>query len=147
MAPKTAAAAKAAPTQQFPAGAGRALITILIFSALMVTCPFILYFGSYEGYFDKMYALTIGIPAPENRAVASAILAVLGVNLVVGSFIFVAFREAAAAAACKGGGHTAGAEVRVGGGAARTARRWTTTRPGLGDVAPRRLATSIICIT
>ncbi|GLC43326.1 hypothetical protein PLESTM_001459100, partial [Pleodorina starrii] len=58
-----------------------------------VTCPFILYFGSYEGYFDKMYALTIGIPAPENRAVASAILAVLGVNLVVGSFIFVAFRE------------------------------------------------------
>ena len=30
----------------------------------------------------ELYALTIGIPAPEQRAVASAILAVLGVNVV-----------------------------------------------------------------
>lgn len=32
--------------------------------------------------FAELYALTVGIPGPENRAVASAILAVLGVNLV-----------------------------------------------------------------
>ncbi|GIL43851.1 hypothetical protein Vafri_1454 [Volvox africanus] len=93
MAPKAAKGAGAAQGPQYPAGAGRALFTVLIFSGLMVTCPFLLYFASFWGYFDSLYALTIGIPAPENRAVASAIAAVLGVNLVVGAFIFVAFRE------------------------------------------------------
>ncbi|PNW75004.1 hypothetical protein CHLRE_12g500600v5 [Chlamydomonas reinhardtii] len=71
----------------------KALLTVGVFSILMVTTPFILYFASYEGYLDKLYALTVGIPGPENRAVASAILAVLGVNLVVGGFLYVAFQE------------------------------------------------------
>lgn len=39
------------------------------------------------------YRLTFGVPTPENRPLVSGILAVLAVNLVVGAFIFVAFRE------------------------------------------------------
>ncbi|KXZ44200.1 hypothetical protein GPECTOR_71g561 [Gonium pectorale] len=59
----------------------------------MVTCPLGLYFASYEGYLDGLYKLTVGIPVPEQRAVASAILAVIGVNVVVALFLVVAFRE------------------------------------------------------
>ncbi|GFR39829.1 hypothetical protein Agub_g323 [Astrephomene gubernaculifera] len=93
MAPKAKAAAGPALAGSIPEGAGRTLATIVTFSLLMVTCPLALYFSSFYGYFDGLYSLTIGIPPPEQRTVASAILAVVGVNLVVGGFIFVAFRE------------------------------------------------------
>lgn len=76
-----------------PPGAGKVLSTILIFSILMIVVPLGLYFASWEGYLDRLYALTVGIPTPENRPVASAILAVLGVNVVVGGFIWTAFKE------------------------------------------------------
>ncbi|PNH10087.1 hypothetical protein TSOC_003217 [Tetrabaena socialis] len=93
MSTKISTRPKPAEAVGLPPGAGRALTTVAIFSLLMVTCPFLLYYSSYEGYLDPLYAITVGIPAPEGRAVASAIFAVLGVNLVVGCFIFVAFRE------------------------------------------------------
>jgi len=41
-----------------------------------------------------LYRITLGQPTADNRALVSGILAVLAVNVVVGTFIFVAFREA-----------------------------------------------------
>ncbi|KAG2490473.1 hypothetical protein HYH03_011102 [Edaphochlamys debaryana] len=97
MPPKESGTVAAKPAKAsapvMPAGAGAALATVLTFSAAMAIVPVGLYFGSYNGLFDGIYRLTVGIPQPDQRAVVSAILAVLGVNLVVGCFIFVAFRE------------------------------------------------------
>jgi hypothetical protein len=41
-----------------------------------------------------LYRITLGQPKADNRALVSGILAVLAVNVVVGAFIFVAFKEA-----------------------------------------------------
>ncbi|MEW5307002.1 MAG: hypothetical protein WDW36_009424 [Sanguina aurantia] len=102
MAPKSVAVAKPAAAKSVvvkPVVARKkstpasVLIGIVVFTLLMITLPISLFFGSNLGYFDPLYELTIGTPTSERRAVTSAILAVAGVNIVVGVFIYYAFQE------------------------------------------------------
>jgi hypothetical protein len=94
-----------------PSGAASSLIKLAVYSALMFCVPSVVFYLSYSGYLDGtsymahssaasksvlsslqrtplslplkgVYARTFGVPADENRAVVSGILAIIAVHSV-----------------------------------------------------------------
>ncbi|WIA16679.1 hypothetical protein OEZ85_013339 [Tetradesmus obliquus] len=66
----------------------------------MITVPFALFFASHFGALDPLFKATGGqVPRKETKTYIGAGLAVLGVNLVIASFVVSAFREDAKPAA------------------------------------------------
>lgn len=71
----------------------RVAINIGLHSVLMLVLPLGLFFASSYGLLDPVYAKTFGIPREENKTLIGAVLAVLGVNAVIASFLISAFNE------------------------------------------------------
>ncbi|WIA36900.1 hypothetical protein OEZ86_008146 [Tetradesmus obliquus] len=66
----------------------------------MITVPFALFFASHFGALDPLFKATGGqVPRNETKTYIGAGLAVLGVNLVIASFVVSAFKEDAKPAA------------------------------------------------
>lgn len=81
-------------TDSFPAVLPSTVVNIALHSLLMVTVPFVLFFASHFGALDPLFERTGGrVPSKETKTYLGAGLAVLGVNLVIASFVITAFRE------------------------------------------------------
>eukprot|EP00882_Tetradesmus_deserticola_P004919 GHRQ01005183.1.p2 GENE.GHRQ01005183.1~~GHRQ01005183.1.p2 ORF type:complete len:128 (+),score=33.80 GHRQ01005183.1:107-490(+) len=80
--------------QQYPAVAPSTVTNIAVHSLLMILVPFALFFASLFGALDPVFKATGGqVPRQETKTYIGAGLAVLGVNLVIASFVVTAFRE------------------------------------------------------
>eukprot|EP00877_Chromochloris_zofingiensis_P006194 jgi/Chrzof1/1828/Cz10g22200.t1 len=73
----------------------RASYNIAIHSLLMILIPFGLFFLSAYSFLDPVYKVTIGVPKQENKTLIGGVLAVLGVQVVIASFVISAFQEEA----------------------------------------------------
>ncbi|KAI8468673.1 MAG: hypothetical protein J3K34DRAFT_426560 [Monoraphidium minutum] len=92
-APSPHAAPAAAARAGAPAVSPRVALNIGVHSLLMLILPLGLFFASSSGLLDPVYARTFGIPRGENKTLIGAVLAVLGVNVVIASFVISAFNE------------------------------------------------------
>ena len=69
------------------------LTKLLIASVAIAVVPLYLLYGVLHGQFDTLLHILTGADMNVWRSVLAAIVAVLGVNFVVGGFIMMAFRE------------------------------------------------------
>eukprot|EP00892_Ulva_mutabilis_P007929 jgi/Ulvmu1/5508/UM023_0044.1 len=69
------------------------VVKFMFFSALMVATPTAVFFLSHFRYLDWLWAMTVGVPSDNALPALSGIAAVICVNIVVGCFIIMAFRE------------------------------------------------------
>ena len=69
------------------------LVKLLLASLAMAVVPLSLLYAVLQGKFDTILHNLTGADMEVWRSVLAAIVAVLGVNMVVGGFIVVAFRE------------------------------------------------------
>jgi hypothetical protein len=77
----------------FPSVPLSTIANIAVHSLLMVVLPLGLYYAAVQGHLDPAFAPAFGAVRRENRPLLGGVLAVLGVNAVIVSFLVRAFRE------------------------------------------------------
>jgi hypothetical protein len=80
-------------TTDFPAVPISTIANLAIHSVLMLVLPLGLYYSAVHGLLDPVFAPAFGAVRRENRPLLGGVLAVLGVNAVVVSFLVRAFSE------------------------------------------------------
>ena len=80
-------------SSDFPAVPVSTIANIAVHSLLMVALPQGLYYAAVQGHLDPLFAPAFGAVRRDNRPLLGGVLAVLGVNAVIVSFLIRAFRE------------------------------------------------------
>ncbi|KAG1657803.1 hypothetical protein FOA52_006579 [Chlamydomonas sp. UWO 241] len=68
-------------------------VEMYCFATAVAVVPAIVFLLSNFGYFDGIYAYTVGVPAKDTRSTFSMMLAFLSVNVIVARFVSVAFND------------------------------------------------------